>query len=124
MKLQRKCTCGCTFAFTFFLVLIVRKIFSEQEVLCENAALPKCDNLGFFERLQFSYKIGRKESVCSRKATLRGPGQKVVSFSLFGDIINTEGRWSWYAKVDKKNFSTIYWLSLFRTLLVTNGLKL
>ena len=86
--------------------------------MCDKSVLPSCDNLGFFERLQYSSKIGGQDSVCSRNATLRGPGQKVVSFSLFGDVINTEGQWSWYAKVDTKK------LFIYFLVFVAKGLRL
>jgi hypothetical protein len=74
---------------------------------CDGSGLQNCSEPTFFDRLWF--EIGRRkvaESLCGEKSSRRGFGQKVVSFSLFGNVRGSDGELSWYGKVRVKPRNT------------------
>ena len=97
---SRKYFCDLIFVLTFSLIFFIWKKLP-TDVSCAEKHLKDCLNLVFVDSLIFriSRKFQIRESLCSQKATLRGPGQKVVAFSFFGKIWDQDGELSWYAKV-------------------------
>ena len=69
----------------------------EDDRPCDEARLQNCSEPTIFGR--FSFKGSKPESLCSRKSSRRGLGQKVVAFSLFVSINDPDGELSWYGKV-------------------------
>jgi hypothetical protein len=98
-KPRKQLRCVIIFVLTFSItILIWKNLFAD--VSAKNH-LKDCSNLGLVENLsfRFSRKFLSRESLCSPKATLRGPGQKVIAFSFFGKIRDENGDLSWYSKV-------------------------
>jgi hypothetical protein len=88
-----------------FLIILAPIFYFFYNFGVETPALSRCDESGLqncSEPTFFGFEIGRRkvaESLCGEKSSRRGFGQKVVSFSLFGNVRSSGGELSWYGKV-------------------------
>jgi hypothetical protein len=105
-KPRKQFRCVIIFVLTFSITILIWKNLS-ADVSAKNH-LKNCSNLGLVENLIFSFsrKFLSRESLCSQKATLRGPGQKVIAYSFFGKVRDENGDLSWYSKVGMKSISS------------------